>query len=149
MPAIYTAEARVTGGRADGRGGTPGGELDVRLRMPKELGGDGAGTNPEQLFAVGHAACFEASIALAAQRIGADSAELTGLVVEARVGLLPTSAGGLRLEVALDVTLPGVPDAGRAAELTRVAHGICPYSQAIRGNVDVALTTNGVTVMTG
>jgi len=142
MQAIYTAEARVTGGRTDGHGRTPGGELDVRLRMPKELGGEGGATNPEQLFAVGHAACFEASIDLAAQRIGITAAELAGVVVDARVALLATAEGDLRLGVTLDTTLPGVPDTDRATELVRAAHKICPYSQAIRGNVQVALTAN-------
>jgi osmotically inducible protein OsmC len=141
MQAIYTASARVSGGRASGGPPSPGGELVVRLRMPKELGGDGDGTNPEQLFAVGHAACFEASIALAAQRIGVDATELEGSSVQARVSLLP-AADGLRLGVALDVTLPAVSDAGRAAYLVRAAHGICPYSRAVRDNVDVVLTAN-------
>jgi Ohr subfamily peroxiredoxin len=146
MQAIYTAEARVTGGRTDGHGRTPGGELDVRLRMPKGLGGEGGATNPEQLFAVGHAACFEASMDIAAQRIGVTPGELTGVVVDARVGLLATAAGGLRLDVALDVTLPAMTDPARAAELIRTAHSICPYSQAIQGNVEVALTANGTPV---
>jgi osmotically inducible protein OsmC len=146
MQAIYTAEARVTGGRAEGHGRTTDGELDVRLRLPKELGGEGGGTNPEQLFAVGYAACFEASLSLAAPKIGAAGDDLAGVAIDSRVSLVPTVAGELRLGAELHVTLPSMPDPERAAELVRAAHGICPYSGAIRGNVDVVLTANGAPV---
>jgi lipoyl-dependent peroxiredoxin len=131
---LYTAEARVSGGRAEGHGRTPGGELDVRIRMPKELGGDGTGTNPEQLFAVGYAACFGAALALMAP--GRELAT----TIDARVSLLPADGDALKLGVELHVTLPHADD---AADLVRAAHRICPYSNAIRGNVDVALTVNG------
>jgi osmotically inducible protein OsmC len=130
---LYTAEARVTGGRAEGHGRTPGGELDVRIRTPRELGGDGGGTNPEQLFAVGYAACFEAALSLAAP--GRD----LPTVIDARVSLVPADGGALALAVALDVTLP-VDD---AADLVRAAHRVCPYSNAVRGNVEVVFTVNG------
>ena len=132
--ALYTAEARVTGGRSDGRGRTPGGELDVRIRMPKELGGDGAGTNPEQLFAVGYAACFEAALDLVAK------GRPLATTIDARVSLLPAGGGALELGVDLDVSLPDVDD---AVDLVRAAHRVCPYSNAIRGNVEVTLTVNG------
>ena len=134
MTALYTAEARVTGGRAAGHGRTPDGQLDVQIRMPKELGGDGAGTNPEQLFAVGYAACFEAALGLMAP-----GRTLT-TTIDAKVSLVPAAGGALRLAVGLDVTLPDTDD---AADLVRAAHRVCPYSNAIRGNVEVAFTVNG------
>lgn len=131
---LYTAEATVTGGRADGHGRTPGGELDVRIRMPKELGGDGSGTNPEQLFAVGYAACFEAALELMAP------GRSLATTVDAKVSLLPAEGGALKLGVDMAVSLPGAED---AVDLVRAAHGVCPYSNAIRGNVEVAFTVNG------
>jgi Ohr subfamily peroxiredoxin len=137
---LYTAEASVTGGRVQGRGRTPGGELDVEIRMPAELGGPGGATNPEQLFAVGYAACFQASLDLVGQRRSAQTADS---VVDARVALLPTDAGGLRLGVELDVTLPSVTDPAAAADLVRAAHLVCPYSAAVRGNVEVLLRVDG------
>lgn len=137
---LYTAEARVTGGRANGHGRTADGQLDVRIRMPKELGGDGDGTNPEQLFAVGYAACFEAALALVGQRTGLVADDTT---IDAKVMLLPIGQGRLKLAVELAVTLPSVPDAEQAADLVRTAHQVCPYSNATRGNVDVTLVVNG------
>ncbi|MFG2055619.1 organic hydroperoxide resistance protein [Micromonospora sp. NPDC048930] len=137
---LYTAEARVTGGRANGHGRTADGQLDVRIRMPKELGGDGDGTNPEQLFAVGYAACFEAALALVGQRTGLVADDTT---IDAKVMLLPIGQGRLKLAIELAVTLPSVPDAEQAADLVRTAHQVCPYSNATRGNVDVTLVVNG------
>ena len=138
---VYTAAARVTGGRAHGHGRTVDGELDVDIRMPKELGGDGGGTNPEQLFAVGYAACFEAALGLVGRR-GELAAEDTTIV--AKVMLTPIGSGQLRLGVELDVTLPSIADVEQAADLVRAAHEVCPYSNATRGNIDVALIVNGV-----
>lgn len=143
---VYTAHARVTGGRADGRGRTPGGELDLRLRMPKELGGNGDGANPEQLFAIGYAACFEAAMTFAARRLGLRAESVTDVTVDARVMLLASKHGGFRLGAELDVDLPSIDDAVTAADLVRATHRICPYSNATRGNIDVAMTVNGVAV---
>jgi Ohr subfamily peroxiredoxin len=137
---IYTAEATVTGGRTDGHGRTSGGELDVQLRLPKELGGDAGGTNPEQLFAVGYAACFEGAIGVVGRR---ERAEVGDVSIDSRVSLLPTEERGFRLEVQLDVSLPQVEDAEQAKRIVAAAHGVCPYSVATRGNIDVALTANG------
>jgi Ohr subfamily peroxiredoxin len=137
---LYTAEARVTGGRANGHGRTVDGELDVDIRMPKELGGDGGGTNPEQLFAVGYAACFEAALALVGQRKKLMAEDTR---IDAKVMLIPIGNGQLKLGVELDVTLPSVPDAEQAADLVRAAHQVCPYSNATRGNIDVTLIVNG------
>jgi Ohr subfamily peroxiredoxin len=137
---LYTAEATVTGGRKEGHGRTSDGNLEVDIRPPKEIGGDGTGTNPEQLFAVGYAACFESALSLVAQRmkIGADDAS-----IDSKVHLQPTDDRGFKLAVEMDVTLPSIDDAEQAIELVRTAHKVCPYSNATRGNIDVAFTVNG------
>ncbi len=137
---LYTAEATVTGGRAEGHGVSTDGALDVQLRPPAEMGGNGGGTNPEELFAVGFAACFESALGAVARR---ERAEVGDVSIDSRVSLLPTEERGFKLAVELDVTLPQVPDAEQAAELVAAAHKVCPYSNATRGNIDVALTANG------
>src|SRR5712671_2310659 len=130
---LYTAEAHVTGGRAEGHGRTSDGALEVDLRIPEEMGGPGGGTNPEELFAVGFAACFESALGVVARRAKADASDAA---VESQVSLSPDGKGGFVLGVELDVTLPSVPDADSAIELVRAAHGVCPYSNATRGNID-------------
>jgi lipoyl-dependent peroxiredoxin len=140
---LYTAEATVTGGRADGHGRTTDGALDVHLRAPTEMGGDGGGTNPEQLFAVGYAACFESALGVVGRRERADVSDVS---IESRVSLLPTEERGFNLAVELDVTLPQVQDADEAARIVAAAHQVCPYSNATRGNIDVKLTANGRSV---
>jgi lipoyl-dependent peroxiredoxin len=142
--ALYTAEARVTGGRQQGHGRTTDGELDVQLRPPKALGGQGGGTNPEQLFAIGYAACFEAAMSLAAQRIKLPVEQLGDVAIDSKVMLIPTGERGLKLGAELAVELPSVEDPRQAGEIVRIAHTICPYSNATRRNVDVAITVNGV-----
>ncbi|TMK38257.1 MAG: organic hydroperoxide resistance protein [Actinobacteria bacterium] len=138
-PAIYTAEAHVTGGRAEGHGRTSDGALEVDLRMPEEMGGTGGGTNPEQLFAVGYAACFESALGAVARR---GRQETGDVAVDSKVMLVPTQDRGFTLTVVLAVTLPSVEDP-EAVELVRAAHQVCPYSNATRGNIDVSLTANG------
>jgi Ohr subfamily peroxiredoxin len=140
---LYTAQAHVTGGRVEGHGRTADGQLEVDLRLPAELGGEGDGTNPEELFAVGFAACFEGALGVVGRRA---KAELGDVAIDSRVMLLPTEERGFKLAVALDVSLPGVDDAAQAAELVKAAHKVCPYSNATRGNIDVVLTANGQTV---
>jgi len=137
---IYTAKAHVTGGRIEGRGRTSDGELEVDLRIPSEMGGSGGGTNPEQLFAVGYAACFEGALGVIARRAKADAGDVQ---IDSTVGLAPDGKGGFQLSVELDVTLPSVSDSATAIELVRGAHKVCPYSNATRGNIDVTLTANG------
>jgi lipoyl-dependent peroxiredoxin len=138
---LYTAQAHVTGGRADGHGRTSDGALEVDLRLPKEMGGgQEPGTNPEQLFAIGYAACFEGALGAAARR---SKDELGAVSIDASVSLLPTPERGFKLEVALDVRIAGIEDSAKAVQLVRAAHQICPYSNATRGNIDVALTANG------
>src|SRR5260370_22939012 len=137
---LYTAEATVTGGRRSGHGRTNDGALDVQLRSPKEMGGEGGGTNPEQLFAVGYAACFESALGVVARR---ERAEVSDVSIDSRVSLLPTEQRGFKLAVELDVTLPQVEDSAEAARIVAAAHQVCPYSNATRGNIDVTLTANG------
>jgi osmotically inducible protein OsmC len=137
---IYTARAHVTGGRAEGHGRTSDGLLDVPLRVAPELGGDGGGTNPEQLFAVGYAACFESALMVSARR---EKVAVDDVAIDSQVSLVPTEDRRFALAVVLDVTLPSLEDAEQAAALVRAAHEVCPYSNATRGNIDVTLTANG------
>jgi osmotically inducible protein OsmC len=137
---LYTAEATVTGGRASGHGHTSDGALDVQLRTPPEMGGEGGGTNPEQLFAVGYAACFESALGVVARR---EHVDVGNVSIDSRVSLVPTQERGFNLEVELHVTLPLVQDPDEAARLVAAAHRVCPYSNATRGNIEVVLTANG------
>jgi osmotically inducible protein OsmC len=139
-PAIYTAEAHVTGGRAEGHGRSSDGALEVDLRPPAEMGGSGGGTNPEQLFAVGYAACFESALGAVARRRRQEAGDVA---IDSKVMLLPTEDRAFKLAVELAVTLPSVDDPNEAIELVRAAHQVCPYSNATRGNIDVSLTANG------
>jgi osmotically inducible protein OsmC len=139
---LYTAEATVTGGR-EGYGRTSDGRLDVDLDVPKEMGGTGGpGTNPEQLFAVGYAACFQSSmLRFAAGR----KLDLSGTRITARVGIGPVKSGGFGLAVALDLDAPQL-SREEAVELMARAHETCPYSRATRGNIEVTLTVGGATI---
>jgi Ohr subfamily peroxiredoxin len=135
---IYTAEATVTGGRQHGHGVTSDGVLDVQLRPP--VGSDEVGTNPEQLFAVGYAACFEGALAAVGRR---ERLELGDVAIDSKVSLITTEERGFNIAVTLDVTLPDLTDAERARSIVAAAHKVCPYSHATRGNIDVTLTANG------
>lgn len=137
---LYTAEAHVTGGRAEGHGRSADGALEVDLRLPSQMGGRGGGTNPEELFAVGFAACFEGALGVVARR---SKAETGDVAIDSKVSLLPTAERGFRLAVELDVSLPSVDDEQQAIELVSAAHRVCPYSNATRGNIEVRLTANG------
>jgi Ohr subfamily peroxiredoxin len=136
---LYTAEATVTGGRIDGHGKTTDGELEVNLRPPADLGGPGGGTNPEQLFAVGFAACFESALGSVARRQKVEPGDVS---IDSKVSLHPNENRGFDLSVQLDVTLPSV-EGDAAVELVKAAHHVCPYSNATRGNIPVTLTANG------
>ena len=140
---LYTAEAHVTGGRLAGHGKSTDGQLEVDLRIPREMGGEGGGTNPEELFAVGFAACFEGALAVVARRAEEEAGDVA---IDSKVMLYPTEERGFKLGVELDVTLPSVSDPAKAAELVRAAHKVCPYSNATRDNIDVTLTANGQSV---
>jgi lipoyl-dependent peroxiredoxin len=144
MPkSLYTARAHVTGGRDQGHGVTTDGALDVQLRTPAEMGGEGGGTNPEQLFAVGYAACFEGALGVVGRR---EHLDLGAVSIDSAVSLITTENRGFNVAVVLDVSLPGVPDPERAAAIVAAAHEVCPYSNATRGNVEVTLTANGARV---
>jgi lipoyl-dependent peroxiredoxin len=140
---VYTAEASVQGGRAEGHGKTNDGQLDVTLRLPTEMGGDGGGTNPEQLFAVGYAACFEGALGVVGRR---EDVDLGNASIDSKVSLITTEERGFNVAVDLDVTLPTIDDAEQAKRLVAAAHQVCPYSNATRGNVEVNLTANGQAV---
>ena len=140
MEVLYKAHATASGGgREDGRSATDDGKIDVKLSTPTEMGGKGGdGTNPEQLFAAGYAACFgNAVIHITRNRerkIGDDAVEVT-----ATVGMEPNAGGAFALTVALDVTIAGV-DQEMAEAIVEEAHKVCPYSNATRGNIEVALS---------
>jgi Ohr subfamily peroxiredoxin len=137
---LYTAHAHVTGGRDNGHGRTSDGQLEVELRPPPETGGDGGGTNPEQLFAVGWAACFESALKAAARR---EHLTVDDVAIDSHISLVPTEDRRFAIAAALEVTLPSVQDPDQAITLVQAAQRICPYSNATRGNVDVTLTANG------
>lgn len=135
MKTLYEAHASVTGGR-NGHVTTDDGALDLRLVLPKALGGAGGpGTNPEQMFAGGYAACFDNALNQVARQ---QKLKLEGTRVDATVGIGPHDGGGFALAVRLEVTVPGLPR-DEAQALIAQAHAVCPYSNAVRGNVEVEL----------
>ena len=127
----YTARAEVTGGRG-GHGTTDDKVLDVDLRAPKEMGGPGGATNPEQLFALGYGACFQGAMGLAGKELDVDTSES---VVHAEVGIGPEGES-FGLSVKLSVSIPGV-DTETAQKVVDRTHELCPYSKATRGNIPV------------
>ena len=139
---LYTAEAHVTGGRAAGPRRPTAGVLEGDQRTPPEMGGEGGGTNPEQLFAVGYAACFEGALAVVARR---QKLEVGDVEIDSKVMLVAGEDRVFTIAAELDVTLPSV-EGEDAVELVRAAHGVCPYSNATRGNIEVKLTANGAPV---
>ena len=131
----YTTEASATGGGRNGSASLASGMLSVTMASPKELGGSGKGHNPEELFALGYAACY-----LGAMRFAAQSEKLGNVPddakVTANVGIGPRSDGGFGLKVALKVTMPGV-ERSVAEKIAERGHFICPYSNATKGNIEV------------
>ena len=136
MTPIYTTTAHATGEGRNGHATSDDGVIDLELRMPKEMGGAGGATNPEQLFAAGYAACFHSALKLVA---GQADTDVSGTAVSATVGIGMLAAGGFGLSVDLDVSVPNV-DRTTAESLVARAHEVCPYSNATRGNIDVRLT---------
>ena len=132
---LYTATAHATGDGRNGHATTDDGRLDLDLRIPQEMGGPGGATNPEQLFAVGYAACFHSALKVVAQRAGQS---VEGSEVSASVGIGPLPNGGFGLAVELDVHVPAL-DPATAESVVADAHQVCPYSNATRGNIDVTL----------
>jgi len=137
MTTLYKTKATALAGR-NGQVKTDDGLLELNLAYPKEMGGTGAATNPEQLFAAGYSACFSNAILHVAREA---KVALTNAPVTAAVGIGPNATGGFALTVSLAVELE-LPQE-QALELTRVAHQVCPYSNAVRGNIDVQVTING------
>ena len=135
---IFTAQAQVQGGR-EGHVTTTNNALDLTLSTPKEMGGTGkaGATNPEQLFAAGYAACFEGALGVAARQA---SVKLQNVTVEAFIGFGKAEDGGFGISADLHVNLPGF-EQPQAEALVEAAHGICPYSRATKGNIEVSLTT--------
>jgi osmotically inducible protein OsmC len=136
MKTLYTAEAFAVGEGRDGHGRTSDGTLDLDLAIPKEMGGSGDGTNPEQLFAVGYAACYHSALRLVGRQ---DKVDVSDSSVGARVLLGQLDNGGFGLAVELEISLPNV-DHDTAEKIAEKAHQVCPYSNATRGNIDVTLT---------
>ncbi|WP_309136291.1 organic hydroperoxide resistance protein [Nocardioides campestrisoli] len=136
MTPLYTASAIATGDGRNGHVETTDGLLVTDVRIPKEMGGPGGATNPEQLFAAGYAACFHSALRLVAQQAQADVSE-SEVVADVSIG--DNGNGGFLLAVALEVTLPQVSRED-AEKLVEQAHQVCPYSNATRGNIEVALT---------
>ncbi|WP_369045384.1 organic hydroperoxide resistance protein [Sinomonas sp. P10A9] len=135
METLYTASAIALGDGRNGRIQSPDGHLDEPVRVPRELGGPGGATNPEQLFAAGYAACFHSALKLVASRANVNA---SGSEVAADVSLHALPTGGYGLSAQLEVSLPEI-DAATAEDLMARAHEICPYSNATRGNIEVTL----------
>ena len=132
---VYTAHATSTGGR-DGGSNTDDGKLQVKLAVPKEMGGNGDGTNPEQLFAAGYSACFLGAMKFVAGQQKTVLPAATSITADIGIGAIP---GGFGIQAALAITIPGMERAAAEA-LVAAAHQVCPYSNATRGNIDVTLT---------
>ena len=136
MEVLYTARATTKGGR-NGHVASSDGIIDLELRTPKEMGGESGYSNPEQLFAAGYAACFDSAMTMLARRkrLDVEEAEIT---VEVGIGKDPAD-GGFKLQADITGTFPaGITDE-QAGELIEAAHGFCPYSKAVRGNIEVRL----------
>ena len=136
MQIAYTASATATGDGRNGHTRSSDGTLDLDVRVPKEMGGPGGATNPEQLFAAGYAACFHSALKTVAAR---EKLTLTDTAITVDVGIGPNGHGGFGLKVTIEAELAGL-DAATTRDLLDKAHQVCPYSNAIRGNVDVTLT---------
>ncbi|MEV0749688.1 organic hydroperoxide resistance protein [Streptomyces sp. NBC_01220] len=134
MESIYTAVATATHGR-DGRAVSSDGKLDLELAIPVEMGGNGEGTNPEQLFAAGYAACFASALGLVGRQAKVD---VTDAAVTGEVGI-GKQGEGFGLAVTLRVELPSSVDEATGRKLVEQAHQVCPYSNATRGNIPVEL----------
>jgi lipoyl-dependent peroxiredoxin len=136
MKTLYTATAIATGDGRNGHVQSSDGLLEMDVRMPKEMGGPGGATNPEQLFAAGYAACFHSALRYSGARMELDT---SGSEVTADVSIGTLASGGFGLAVQLQVHLPAL-DGEAAAALAKQADLVCPYSNATRGNIDVTLT---------
>ena len=136
MNILYTATAHATGDGRNGHARSDDGYIDLDLRIPTEMGGQGGATNPEELFAAGYAACFHSALKLVA---GQRKLDVRGTEVSASIGIGPLDNGGFGLNAALVVYAPEL-DKATAQSLTEAAHEVCPYSNATRGNIEVSLS---------
>ena len=134
---VFTAESTATGGGRDGHVKSSDGRIDLDTRMPKEAGGNGEGTNPEQLFSAGYAACFLGALRLVARNNKIDLDDASGITAEVGFGKDPE--GGFGINAHLIGYLPGLEQSA-ADDLMNQAHQVCPYSKATRGNIDVTLS---------
>lgn len=134
---VYTAHATSIGGRGDGTARSSDGMLDVKLAHPKEMGGNGQGTNPEQLFAAGYSSCFLGAMKFVAGQQKLSLPRETSIAAEVDFG--PRVGGGFGVGVRMAINVPGM-DKAKVQELVDAAHQVCPYSNATRGNIDVVLT---------
>jgi len=135
MDALYTTTVTATGDGRNGHVESDDGTFSTDVRIPRQMGGPGGATNPEQLFAAGYSACFHSALKLVAGQAGVDA---TGTQVSATVSLGTLDGGAFGIGVELDVSMPAVDRATAETTVAR-AHEVCPYSNATRGNVDVAL----------
>jgi len=136
MNPIYTATAHATGDGRNGHARSDDGFVDFDLRIPKEMGGPGGATNPEELFAAGYAACFHSALKLVA---GQQKLDVNGTEVSASIGIGPLDDGGFGLSAALVIYAPKL-DKATAQTLAEAAHKVCPYSTATRGNIEVSIS---------
>jgi lipoyl-dependent peroxiredoxin len=136
MHPIYTATAHSTGDGRNGHVGSDDGFIDLDLHIPTEMGGPGGGSNPEELFAAGYAACFHSAMKLVA---GQQKLDVDGTEVSASIGIGPLEGGGFGLSAALVIYAPKL-DQATAQSLVEAAHQVCPYSNATRGNIEVSLS---------
>ncbi len=137
--AVYKTKATAHGGGRDGKTALDDGTMTLQLAVPKEMGGPGGdAANPEKLFALGYSACYLGAMRVASQQTNIKIPE--GTTVTAEIGVGPRSEGGFGITAALDVYLPGLPEA-EAHTLVETTHTICPYSNATRGNIEVKTTT--------
>jgi len=134
---VFTAESTATGGGRDGHVKSSDGRIDLDTRMPKEAGGNGEGTNPEQLFSAGYAACFLGALRLVARNNKVELDDASGIT--AQVGFGKDPEGGFGINAHLIGYLPGLEQSA-ADDLMNQAHQVCPYSKATRGNIDVTLS---------
>jgi Ohr subfamily peroxiredoxin len=136
MNVLYTATAHATGDGRNGHARSDDGFVDLDLRIPKEMGGQGGATNPEELFAAGYAACFHSALKVVASR---EKLNVDGTEVSASIGIGTLDNGGFGLTAALVIYAPNL-DQATAERLTEAAHEVCPYSNATRGNIEVTLS---------
>ena len=136
METLYTAEALSTESGRNGHVRSTDGQVDLNLAVPKPMGGSGEGSNPEQLFAAGYAACFHSALQAVAR---AQKVDVRDSSVGALVHIGPNGQGGFQLAVELEIVLPDI-DPAVAQQLAEATHQVCPYSNATRGNIDVTLT---------